>query len=226
MINDIIETQKNTALSNDLLNEISSLENYAQTLAIQNNNDRNQAIDVIKEIKRSRKRVVEFFKDSKEKAHATWKSIVAQEKRFTDQLDRFERSLKNKVTEYERIEEEKREAERQRLQAKADEEARRERERLLKRAEKVKTPEKKEMLMEQAETITAPSVQINEQEKTEGVASQKLWKARVTDEKLVPREWLIVNQKALDAYAKATKGAVKVPGVEFYYEKYLSVRTK
>lgn len=48
-----------------------------------------------------------------------------------------------------------------------------------------------------------------------GQSIRKTWTAKVVNLELVPREWLVVNEKALDAFAKSTKGAVKVAGVEF-----------
>jgi hypothetical protein len=58
-----------------------------------------------------------------------------------------------------------------------------------------------------------------------GVSSRKTWKARVIDEALVPREYLVVNQAKLDQFAKLTKGAGDVPGVEFYEQETLAART-
>jgi len=65
--------------------------------------------------------------------------------------------------------------------------------------------------------------------KVAGLQTRKTWKAKVTD---MPAfiayaasahiEWLSVNQQALDQYAKALRGAVKVPGCEFYEEANLS----
>jgi hypothetical protein len=42
----------------------------------------------------------------------------------------------------------------------------------------------------------------------------------------VPREWLTINQQALDAFAKASKGSVPVAGVEMYEETGLASSSK
>ena len=42
----------------------------------------------------------------------------------------------------------------------------------------------------------------------------------------MPREWMIVNQSALDAFARSTKGAVKVAGVEFVESANLASSSK
>lgn len=58
-----------------------------------------------------------------------------------------------------------------------------------------------------------------------GVSTRTLWRARVVDVSQVPREYLIVNEKALAALATTTKGAATIPGVEFYAEESLAVRS-
>ncbi len=83
---------------------------------------------------------------------------------------------------------------------------------------------KVEAKVEQAASVTAPVVEVSTvTPKIEGSSVRKTWKARVTDIAQVPREYLIVNQQALDAFAKATKGSVKLPGVEFYEEQSLAI---
>jgi hypothetical protein len=62
--------------------------------------------------------------------------------------------------------------------------------------------------------------------KTKGTAIRHIWRAVVTDEKLLPEEWWVrsVNNKALQEFAEKTKGEVAVPGVEFLPEEILSIR--
>jgi hypothetical protein len=45
---------------------------------------------------------------------------------------------------------------------------------------------------------------------------RKAWKHRIIDETKVPREYLMIDESKLGAMARATKGTVKVDGVEFY----------
>ena len=61
-------------------------------------------------------------------------------------------------------------------------------------------------------------------EKPRGAAMRKVWKARVIDPALVPDQFKTINEKALDAYAKAMKQDAKVPGVEFFAEDSLAIR--
>lgn len=52
-----------------------------------------------------------------------------------------------------------------------------------------------------------------------GISTATTWKGEVIDPALVPREFLMVNQRAIDAYAKAAKENAKTPGVRYYAEK-------
>jgi len=187
--------------------------------------ERINALDLCKAIKARRSDVVTFFRDTKDKAHATWKAVVGQEKGFTDRLDGAERKIKQAVITYDREQEAIRQAEQRQLQAVADEAARKERERLEKKAEKLKTPEKREALIEQAAMVIAPVIQVAlAAPKVQGVSTRKTWKAEVIDVALVPREFMTVNQVALDAYARATKGAMQVAGVRFFEQESMAVR--
>lgn len=52
--------------------------------------------------------------------------------------------------------------------------------------------------------------------KVEGQYKRSNWKARVINAELVPKEFWIINESALDKTAKLTKGEIEIPGVEFY----------
>ena len=64
----------------------------------------------------------------------------------------------------------------------------------------------------------------NEVQKIEGISASSKWVAKVVDIKKVPRKYLIVDQKTLDGIAKASKGQIPIPGVEFVEEKSMAVR--
>jgi len=228
--------------------------------------ERINALDLCKAIKARRSDVVTFFRDTKDKAHATWKAVVGQEKGFTDRLDGAERKIKQAVMTYDREQEAIRQAEQRKLQAVADEAARKEREkqeqaaarqraieaearqkaedarraaeqadskeraRLLKDAEAADrkaaaAASKVEAKEEQAAQVLAPVIQVAPvAPKVAGVSVRKTWKARVVNARLVPRVYMVPNEKALDALAKATQGKTEVTGVEFYQQESMAVR--
>lgn len=76
----------------------------------------------------------------------------------------------------------------------------------------------------QETAVPCPVVRISAPEKLQGSSVRKIWRARVVNAALVPDEYKIINQKALDAYASAMKSEAKIPGVEFYPEGSVSIR--
>ena len=51
------------------------------------------------------------------------------------------------------------------------------------------------------------------------IAQMRVWCWKIVDEKLIPREYLIVDEKKLNAVAKkSSEMAVEIPGIEFYQE--------
>lgn len=204
---------------------IVSLEETSKSVVITNADERNAAIETLQSVKSRRQQIVEFFADSKSKAHAAWKSIVASEKSFTDRLDAVESSIKKAVLGFDAEAERLRRAEQQRLQAEADALAKKERERLEREAAKLKTPELKERRLATAAAVVAPVVQLAPASfSTQDASTRKTWKARVINTALVPREFMMVNESALAAFAKSTKGTTAVAGVEFYEESNLAIR--
>lgn len=185
------------------------------------------AADFLKAVKAAQKKVVDFFGPMKKATHDAWKKVTATETETLKPLQDAEATVKTKMLEYSRIEEEKRMAEQRRLQAEADEAARRERERLEKKAAQYKTEEKRQAALEQAAAVVAPVIEVaSVKPVVVGQSIRKTWKARVIDVAQVPREWMVVNQQALDAFARSTKGAVKIAGVEMYEESTLASASK
>ena len=115
-------------ITGELKKEIVTLEEWTKNVVVTNPMQREAVYTEIKNVKGIKARIVAFFKPSKEKALATHRQIVADEKSFTDRLDAFEAAGKRAILTYDQAEEEIRLAEQRRLQAIADEKARKERE--------------------------------------------------------------------------------------------------
>jgi len=54
--------------------------------------------------------------------------------------------------------------------------------------------------------------------KAAGVSSVQTWKWRVTDINLVPREYMMLDEKAVNGVVKAMKNKTSIPGIEVYPE--------
>ena len=108
-------------LSEDLRKEVTTLEEMTKTVAVRNAEERALVFQTIQTVKVKKNMIVNFFADMKDKAFKAHRAIVAAEKAETDKLDAFEVAGKRAILAFDKAEEEKREAERRRLQAIADE---------------------------------------------------------------------------------------------------------
>ena len=61
--------------------------------------------------------------------------------------------------------------------------------------------------------------------KAQGISTRVMWRWKVTDVALVPREYLCVDASKLDAVVKEAKEGVNIPGIEVYREEVMAVRT-
>jgi len=196
--------------------EVAPVVMNAASMVVTNPAEYTIASDFLKTIKGAQKKVTDFFAPMKQKAHEAHKAITQQESAMLKPLQDAEATLKRNLLVFYQDQERVRIEAQRKLQAEADEAARKERERLEREAAKLKTPELREQRLEQAAAVIAPVVTVaSVAPVVSGQSVRKTWTAKVVDVSLVPREWMVVNEKALDSFAKATKGAVKVPGVEF-----------
>jgi hypothetical protein len=203
--------------------QVPTVVEWANKLTVANHDEYKVALDRLAGIKSLAGRIADFFAPMKKAAADSHKQICAKEKSVLGPLELAEKQAKGVLLAFQRVEDDKRRAEERKLQAEADERARKEREKLQKAAEKLKTPELKQQRLAEAAQVVAPVVAVAAPPKVAGVATRKTWKARVVSPELIPREYLMVDEKKLDRLAKALGGEAKVLGVEFYEEASLAV---
>ena len=162
---------------------------------------------LISRLQAQKKKVVEFFADPKKKAADAHKAIVNAEKAMLMPVDTRINALKCATTRWYA-------AEQQRIAAE-EEKAQKEAEEMEKLAAEAEESGDSETAQEAIIAATLAQATVTVMPKSKGTAMRELWSAVVVDPSLVPREYLIVNQKALDALARATKGSVTIPGVKF-----------
>ena len=222
----------------ELEKEVSGVTQFATELVVRTQEDSDGAQGLLKEIKIRAKKVESFFAEMKQSTYDAWKSVVAKEKAFLDPLSAAERTIKQKVVTFEGEAQRKRDEDARLAQAQAEAKARKEREDLEKRAEKARESgkiERAEALKAQAEEVVAqPVFTPPEPVKVAGTAFKKTWVAEVTDlpmllksisEGRAPLGIISINQSALNAYAKGTKGTMTVLGLKFSERTDMAVRT-
>lgn len=209
----------------------------ARAIVVASPAQRTEAVEFAKKVKSAQKFIADYFAPMKEATHKAWKAVTEKEASHLTPLKQAEADLKQKILAFDAEVERKRREEERRLQAEADEKARRERERLEKEAAKLKTPELREERMAQAAAVVAPVIALAPVvEKQKGEATRKIWKARLTDKKALMKaasegndlaaSFLVFDEATANRTAAATKGAVPVPGIEWYEQASLALGGK
>jgi len=153
----------------------------------------------------AKKAVMDFFRAPEERLARAESGIKRAMISFTDEQDRKRREE----------------------QARADEQARKERERIEAQARKAAESgkiEKAEQLELRAATVVAPVIQ-REPPKVAGINTREVPKFEITDETLIPREYLAPDLVKIRAVVNALKSQANIPGVRVYMVKQLAAGT-
>lgn len=158
---------------------------------------------------------------------------------IADETSRKERQKIEQEAERQRNIQRKKEEEAAEARRKAEEADGKERKRLLDEADAADrkaaaAAAKVEVKEEQSAAIVAPVVTVSAPEKPKGESTPKRWKARLTDKAAliqaaakineIAAACLTFDQAAANRMATTTKGAVPIPGIEWYSESSLSMR--
>ena len=202
----------------EIKKESTALAVKANSFTITTDDQYVEAMSFAKFIKESIKKVEKAFDPIIKQAHKTWKAAIAQKGQYIAPREAALKILDSKGRAF-RIEQEKI---RQEEQRKAQELANKEAERQRKLAEKAQArgDEKKaqEFTAKAEEVAAITPVIASKVSKIEGVAIRKIWKFRIVDDRLLPREWLTPDMNKIGATVRATKGTLRIPGIEIYQE--------
>jgi len=194
-----------------------SIPEQARAIQVVDNETYSQAGEILITIKGLRKEIGAAFDPIIKKAHEAHKEAKAQKDKAEAPLIEAENIIKPALAAYDREQERLRreEEERQREIARKAEEERRLQEAL--QAEKEGDAAAAQAIIE--EPVYVPPVVIEKTTpKVQGISMQKVWKFRVTNEALIPREYMTPDMVKIGGVARATKGSIQIPGVEIYSE--------
>ena len=166
----------------------------SQEIVVFSKEDNESANGLLKRVMTAKKAIKEYWKDPKEKAYQAHKAVTAKETEMLKPINMAETRIKGKISNYLTILENKRIEQEKGLREQAKEEG------------------------------IQVKVKVEKAEAPTGQISKTLWRAEVVDKALVPEEYKIVNQSALDSLAVALKDKAKVPGVRFYSKISVSTR--
>lgn len=206
----------------------------ARSIKVIDPTTQSQASEMLLAVAAMRRQIEETFKPMKEAAFRAHRVICDQEKKVDKPLVDAEASLKKEIGDYileqrriaKAAEDEARRIEQERAAREAQEEAERlaiedaialEAQGDVKAAEAVLAAPAPVPVRYVAPAPVAPAVA-----QTSGVAMSTTWDFRILDEAQIPREYLLVNEAAIRALGKSTKGKAKVNGIEFFEKAQVS----
>lgn len=153
-----------------------------------------------KPLDESKKRIMAFFKNPLTLLSSAESAIKSAMLTWQQKQERIRRLEEERLAEQQR-----KEAERLARLAKAAE----------KRGDEKKAEEFKGR--EDVVKSAVPTV-VNNVQPVSGISKVTLWKYRIVNVNLIPREYMLPNEVAIGQFARATMGSVKIEGIEFYPE--------
>jgi hypothetical protein len=220
----------------ELTGAVVSVKDRAAAVQIRSKEDRALAVQFAMDIRREVKalQATEIYRHAAA-AEQSAKAVMSVFRTTIREADNVIKLLKQKATDYDREVRRKAEEEARRQQAILEENARKERERMEKAAMKLKTESLREERLAEAAAIEAPTiVPPPAVERTQGETRRITWKARLVsmtdliaaaaNEVEGAHNMIAFDQTAANAIARATKGSIRIPGVEFWAEESMSLR--
>lgn len=157
-----------------------------------------------------------LFDDNIKNWFAGHKAAVLQKKTFVLPFERAMQIVKAKRIEYRSIAEARRQQQEREIR---DQQAKLQQQQLEEQAKTLEQAGDKqaaEAVREYAEAAPAPIVVLPKEVPKGGTAIRKHWKFRIIDEALIPRQYLIPDEKAIGAHGRSLEDKASIAGVEFY----------
>lgn len=212
---------------NDLVEkEVVEVVKSAASMLIDNQDGLSKATNYLKWIVDVKKKVKESCDPKVEDAYRKHKEETSKRTALLAPLEGVEKQIKDAIVTYnKRVEAESQERIRL-INEDLAKQAELNKQDALKNAEALTNEWEAEVAKEKAQAME--TVQLDQPKKVleqEGLSIRKTWKARVVDGSVIPREYLIINESALNLAAKNEELRIKgIKGVEFYQEQSASVR--
>ena len=219
--------EKSTEIA--LRNESQPIVNQVNDLVIKDTESQRAASELLILIKTGLKKVKEKMDPICKASNDAHKGNTGLRNELTEPFTHAENILKQKLARYLNEQAEKQRFAQIEAEATARAEEQKKQEAIMRKAEKAEakgdTEKAMELHMEAAMVTVAPEI-IAGPEKVPGVHKSEIWGFEITDIKAVPREYMIVNEVSLNGLAKATKGAINLPGIKFVSRTVVSARAK
>lgn len=196
---------------------ISKISQDAMVMTVTDMNSYKQAGMVLLAFKEMDQSIKSYFKTLKESAHKAWKAICERENEELAKLVPGMNHL-NKVMIVYKIEEDRKrreEEERLRQEALRAEEERRLQDAL--QAEQEGNQDEAETILETPIYVPPPIVE-TQAPKIDGLGMQTTWGWKITNEALIPRVYLKIDEIKINGIVRALKDKTNIAGIEVYPE--------
>lgn len=217
---------------NKLGRQVSLIEQKAESVVVNSDDGFAYAGELTKQVKQMQTKVTDYWEPMRKSTYEAYKSVTDHKKEMLDPLAAAEKILKKKMGAYTLQKERERREREEELRRQAEAEMNRKLEEAAK-AESTGDAFGAEMAMTEAEVmenVATTAVIKPEAPVMKGVSTSKTWKITKVDSATVPThvqgvEIRPVDEKAVLRLIKATKGAIKIPGITFEEDVTISVRS-
>lgn len=192
-------------------------------LSIKDNKSLAIAADMMLEAKERIKAVEGRLKKPKADARQSWQNICDLENELCEPYRRIEKEiLKPAMARFDKEQEQKRQAEQERLRSEA---TKKEEEARLVQAQKAESVGDKKMADAILEApVFVPPVVLPKEQAPTGIQYRDVWRFEIDNYDLVPRDYCTVDEKKIGGVVRALKGETKIPGVRVYSERIVAGR--
>jgi len=204
------------AKNNELVNESESLLKEAKTISVYDTASMDTATILLKGNKELLKKINNTFDPIIKKTNEAHKEAVAQKKQYAEIPLRVEKLLKTKIGSY--LDEQRRKAEAEAKREQEEEQRKAEERRLAEAEELEKQGHTQEAQAVLDQEIITPKIQAAPVEKSAGLSTRVIWKYRITNINLIPREYMVPNETMIGSKVRTDKDKTNIPGIEAYRE--------
>lgn len=201
----------------------------AKSLVVNSHESRASAAELGRVVAGLYKEGEEWFAPMKRLAAQAHKEICSKENAVLKPLEEAKRYLSSQIGGYDQQQERLRRAEETRLQDEARKVAEAESQRLateqaisdaiaLEAAGDKKGADAVLANPAPVPVFVPPVIVPSSVQKSAGVSGTQLWKFRITNPDLIPREYLVPDEKAIGQVVRGLKDKTKIPGIEVYPE--------
>jgi len=200
-----------------LRQDVDEILDRMDALTIGNDEQFQETGTFLKGIKGKEKEVKEYFEPERAKKYSEYKAVTDQIGTFTEPLGKAEKIVKRKIGDYRTAQEQKRREEEQKRLAelKVQEE-----DRLLDEAE----TNGDESILDDEIMLARPTLE-TEIPKMAGISFTEVWHFAIVDVKVIPRDYMIPDERKIRDVVKALKDKANIPGIRVYSDQQVGARS-